>query len=57
MNRPPLQHLRRLAAKAPRGQFWLFFTASLFFSFGFSIYFFLFNLYLLGFGFNERTSA
>ncbi len=54
MNRPPLQYLRRLAAKAPRGQFWLFFTASLFFSFGFSIYFFLFNLYLLGFGFNER---
>jgi MFS family permease len=44
-----------LAAKAPRGQFWLFFAASLFFSFGFSIYFFLFNLYLLGFGFNERT--
>jgi MFS family permease len=55
MNQPSLAYFRRLAAKAPRGQFWLFFTASLFFSFGFSIYFFLFNLYLLGFGFNERT--
>jgi MFS family permease len=54
MNRA-LQYLCRLAAKAPRGQFWLFFAASLCFSFGFSIYFFLFNLYLLGFGLNERT--
>ncbi len=55
MNRPSLQYFRRLAAKAPRGQFWLFFTASLFFSFGFSIFFFLFNLYLLGFHFTERS--
>jgi MFS family permease len=55
MNGLSLGYFRRLAAKAPRGQFWLFFTASLFFSFGFSIYFFLFNLYLLGFGFTERT--
>jgi MFS family permease len=44
-----------LLAKAPRGQFWLFYTASLFFSFGFSIFFFLFNLYLLGFNLTERS--
>jgi len=45
----------RALSKAPRGQFWLFYTASLFFSFGFSIFFFLFNLYLLGFGLTERS--
>ena len=45
----------RLLQKAPRGQFWLFYTASLFFSFGFSIFFFLFNLYLLGFNLTERS--
>ncbi len=39
----------------PRGQFWLFYTASLFYSFGFSIFFFLFNLYLLGFHLTERS--
>jgi predicted MFS family arabinose efflux permease len=42
-------------SKAPRGQFWLFYAASLFFSFGFSIFFFLFNLYLLGFNLTERS--
>ncbi|MGA3009042.1 MAG: MFS transporter [Terracidiphilus sp.] len=35
--------------------FWVFFTLALFFDFGFSIYFFLFNLFLLDFHFNERT--
>src|ERR1700733_14591990 len=44
-----------LLSKAPRGQFWLFYAASLFFSFGFSIFFFLFNLYLIGFKLNERS--
>jgi MFS family permease len=44
-----------LLSKAPRGQFWLFYTASLFFSFGFSIFFFLFNLYLVGLRLNERS--
>jgi predicted MFS family arabinose efflux permease len=34
--------------------FWIFFTAAFFFDFGFSIYVFLFNLYLLDFHFNER---
>lgn len=35
--------------------FWIFFTAAFFFDFGFSIYFFLFNLYLLDLHLNERT--
>jgi MFS-type transporter involved in bile tolerance (Atg22 family) len=35
--------------------FWVFFAVALFFDFGFSVYFFLFNLYLLDFHFNERT--
>ncbi len=55
MIRPSLQYFRQLSAKAPRGRFWLFFIASLFFSFGFSIFFFLFNLYLLSFNFTERS--
>ena len=41
----------------PKGMgpdFWLFFTAAFFFDLGFAIYFFLFNLYLLDCGFNER---
>jgi MFS family permease len=53
--RPVLHYFRRCRAQAPRGQFWLFFIAALFFSFGFSIFFFLFNLYLLGFRLNERS--
>lgn len=48
-------YLRRLWGKAPRRQFWLFYAASLFFSFGFSIFFFLFNLYLLGYHHTERS--
>jgi MFS family permease len=40
--------------KLGRG-FWIFFTAALFFDFGFSIYVFLFNLYLLDFHFNDRA--
>jgi MFS family permease len=35
--------------------FWIFFTAAFFFDAGFSVYFFLFNLYLLDFHFNERA--
>jgi MFS family permease len=54
MTGPFLQHLRRWFADAPRGQFWLFFAASLFFSFGFSVFFFLFNLYLFSFNLSER---
>lgn len=45
----------RALSKAPCGPFWLFYTASLFFGFGFSIFFFLFNLYLLSFRFTERS--
>lgn len=35
--------------------FWIFFTAAFFFDFGFAIYAFLFNLYLLDVHFNERS--
>lgn len=41
--------------KMPQGQFWLFFTTAIFFNLGFSIFFFLFNLYLLDLGRTERT--
>jgi len=45
----------RRSAQLPRGQYWVYFTAAIFFNFGFSVFFFLFNLYLLGFGYNERS--
>ena len=35
--------------------FWIFFTAAFFFDAGFAVYFFLFNLYLLDFHFQERA--
>lgn len=35
--------------------FWVFFAAALFFDAGFGVYTFLFNLYLLDCGFNERS--
>jgi predicted MFS family arabinose efflux permease len=35
--------------------YWVIFSAAFFFDAGFSIYFFLFNLYLLDCGFNERS--
>ena len=35
--------------------FWVFFTAAFFFDFGFAVYFFLFNLYLLDYQFNDRS--
>ncbi len=35
--------------------YWLFFWAAFFYDAGFCVYFFLFNLYLLDLGFNERT--
>lgn len=35
--------------------YWVFFTTAFFFDAGFSIYVFLFNLYLLDCGFNERS--
>lgn len=43
-----------LGKKLSRG-FWVFFAVAFFFDFGFSVYVFLFNLYLLDFHFNERT--
>jgi MFS family permease len=45
---------RWVAIQAPRGPFWFFFSAAIFFNLGFSIFVFLFNLYLLDFGRNER---
>ena len=42
-------------ARTPRGQFWFYFIAATFFGFGLSVYFFLFNIYLLGFGLTERS--
>jgi MFS family permease len=35
--------------------YWVFFTAAFFLDFGFALYHFLFNLYLLDFHFNERA--
>lgn len=35
--------------------YWIFFSAAFFFDAGFAVYFFLFNLYLLDCGFNERA--
>jgi MFS family permease len=50
--RNPAAWLRQ--QKLSRG-FWIFFTAAFFFDFGFAVYFFLFNLYLLDLHFNERA--
>jgi MFS family permease len=50
--RNPAQWFRE--KKLSRG-FWIFFTAAFFFDAGFSVYFFLFNLYLLDFHFNEKA--
>lgn len=50
--RNPLAWLRTL--RLSRG-YWVFFSAAFFYDAGFSIYFFLFNLYLLDCGFNERA--
>jgi MFS family permease len=35
--------------------FWVFFTVAFFFDFGFAVYFFLFNLFLLDYNYNERA--
>ncbi len=35
--------------------YWLFFSAAFFYDAGYSVYFFLFNLYLLDHGFNDRA--
>jgi len=44
-----------LTEKKLSRNFWVFFAAAFFFDFGFSVYFFLFNLFLLDFQFNERA--
>ena len=50
--RGPIAWLRQ---KGMGRGYWVFFTAAFFFDAGFSIYFFLFNLFLLDCGFNERA--
>ncbi len=44
-----------LRGKRLSHDFWIFFTAAFFFDFGFSVYFFLFNLFLLDLHFNDRS--
>lgn len=43
------------STRAPHGQFWVYFAAAIFFNLGFSIFYFLFNLYLVGTGLNESS--
>ena len=50
--RQPAAWLRR--QKLSRN-YWIFFSAAFFFDAGFSVYFFLFNLYLLDFHFSDRS--
>ncbi len=50
--RNPIAWLRE--EQLSRG-FWVFFAAAFFFDFGFSVYFFLYNLYLLDLRFNDRA--
>jgi predicted MFS family arabinose efflux permease len=49
------ERFRRWAESAPRGGFWIYFSAAIFFNLGFSIFVFLFNLYLLSLGLTERS--
>lgn len=55
MEKAPSAVAERWLSKAPSGKFWFYFVASVFFCFGFSIFFFLFNIYLLDFGMTERS--
>ena len=43
-----------IAAKGLSRDFWIFFVAALCYDFGFAMFLFLYNLYLLDLGFNER---
>ena len=47
---PSLGRFRRWLANAPRGHFWIYFSAATLFGFGLSVYYFLFNIYLVGCG-------
>ena len=44
-----------LTGKKLSRSFWVFFAVAFCFDLGFAVYFFLFNLYLVDFRFNERT--
>jgi MFS family permease len=52
---PSLGRFRKWLVNAPRGHFWIYFSAATLFGFGLSVYYFLFNIYLVGFGLTERT--
>ena len=41
--------------EAPRGEFWALVVATLLFNFGVSVYFFLYNLFMLDLGFREKS--
>lgn len=41
--------------RAPRGEFWALVIAALLFNFGVSVFFFLFNLFMLDLGYRERS--
>jgi MFS family permease len=55
----PLTLMRRVVYQFSRRnlgrQFWTFFAASVCFDFGITMYFFLYNLYLLNYGFDEKS--
>jgi MFS family permease len=55
----PIGNLRRLKRwwtdSAPQGEFWALVMATLLFNFGVSVFFFLYNLFMLDLGFRERS--
>jgi predicted MFS family arabinose efflux permease len=51
----PLRRRRRWTTPMPERSFWIFFGASLLFNFGFSAYFFLYNLYLVDLNYVEAS--
>jgi MFS family permease len=50
----PLRLMSWISQKQLSRQFWIFFVAALFFDFGFAMFLFLYNLFLLDIGFSER---
>jgi MFS family permease len=58
-NSQPIGPLARLdrwwTEQVPRGEFWALVAATLFFNFGVSVFFFLYNIFMLGVGFREQS--
>ena len=56
---PPIGTLRRLnrwwTDSAPQGEFWALVLAALLFNFGVSVFFFLYNLFMLDLGYREQS--